>query len=228
MQKLFIGLEGPIGIGKSHLTRKLAAKLGGLAMFEPVKTNPYLPYFYGKAEGVSMVEGMTRWTFPMQIHLLHARYILHQRARVSPQTVVQDRTIYGDTVFAKSHYDDEIMSELEWGTYQLAWEAMKQTLVYPDVMVFLDAPIEVLQRRIQEDRKRPEEEGIPDAYLGKLRNGYHTLRREVSGYTQVLSYDWIDPNSSFDELVRDIQMVTQDRGFTWARRRPTLLPPEDA
>ena len=225
MRPLFVAIEGPIGVGKSTLVRTLADITGWDAMFEPVEANPYLDHFYGRAEGVAMEEGMRRWTFPMQIHLLHARYILHQRARVSPNGTLQDRSIYGDTVFARDHHRTGLMSDLEWGTYRLAWEAMRQHLVLPDMFIFLDAPVEVLQGRIAE-RGRMAESGIPDAYLEGLRDGYAELEQEMRGHTPCYRFDWTDPDASVRRAIRAVEVVAQDDGFTWARRRPTLLPPE--
>lgn len=226
MRPLFIVLEGPIGSGKSVLTGRLAEAFGWDAMYEPVKANPYLDYFYGTAEGIPMAEAMKRWTCIMQLHLLHARYILHQRARVSPNGTVQDRSIYGDTVFAKDHHRTGLMSDLEWGTYRLAWEAMRQHLVYPDLFIFLDAPVNVLQARIAK-RGRGMERGIPDTYLEGLRDGYAELEREMSGYAPTYHFDWTDPDAQVHRVIRVIEVVAADDGFTWARRRPTLLP-EDA
>ena len=225
MRPLFVAIEGPIGVGKSTLTRTLADRFGWEAMFEPVETNPYLDHFYGKAEGIPMDEAMRRWTFPMQIHLLHARYILHQRARISPQGVVQDRSIYGDTVFARDHHRTGLMSDLEWGTYTLAWEAMRQHLVFPDVFIFLDAPVEVLQERIAA-RSRDAESGIPDEYLENLRNGYGELENEMRGLAPVFNFEWSDPNACVHIAHRAVETVAQQGGFTWARRRVSLLPPE--
>lgn len=223
MRPLFIALEGTLGSGKSTLAGQLAKLFGWDAMYEPVEMNPYLDHFYGTAEGVSMEEGMRRWTCLMQLHLLHARYILHQRARVSPRGTVMDRSVYGDTVFARDHHRTGLMSDLEWGTYRLAWEAMGQTLVYPDLFIFLDPPVEVLQERIAK-RGRPMERGIPDSYLEGLRDGYAELEREMSGYAPVHHFGWTDPERELHLVVRAIELTAADGGFTWARRRPTLLP----
>ena len=226
MRPLFIAVEGPVGCGKSTLTRTLADTFGWEAMFEPVETNPYLSHFYGEADGIPMEEAMRRYTFPMQIHLLHARYILHQRARISPHGVVQDRSCYGDVVFARDHHRTGIMSDLEWGTYCLAWEAMRQTLVCPDMFVFLDAPVEVLQERVR-TRNRTAEKGIPDEYLNGLRKGYADLQHDVRGFAPTYTFDWADPNANVAEVVKTIKTVAAVEGFSWARRRPTLLPPEE-
>lgn len=218
--QMFVGIEGPIGVGKSTFAKWLAAQLHWEIQLEPVETNPYLAYFYGKAEGVSMAEGMRRWTFPMQIHLLHARYLMHQRARFAVDGVVQDRTIWGDSVFARDHHRTGLMSDLEWGTYRLAWEAMKQTIAYPDALIFLDAPVDVLQRRIREERARPEEVGIPDSYLEGLRGGYDELRVEMAQHVPTASFDWTDPNAHIEEVVRFLMEVNERPGFPWAKRRP--------
>lgn len=221
MKPLFVGIEGPIGVGKSTLSIALAQRFGWHVQHEPVETNPYLAHFYGKAEGVSMAEGMRRWTFPMQIHLLHARYLLHQGARFDPNGVVQDRTLWGDTVFARDHHRTGLMSDLEWTTYRLAWEAMLQTVTYPDAVVFLDAPIDTLQERIQgpAGRGRAEEAGIPDAYLEGLRGGYDELFQELVLHTPCKRFEWSDPNVLVDAVADFLVDVAEKDAFPWAKRR---------
>lgn len=223
MRPLFVGIEGPIGVGKSTLAEALAAKFGWRVQREPVETNPYLPFFYGKAEGISMEEGMRRWTFPMQIHLLHARYLLHQQARFDDGGVIQDRTIWGDTVFARDHHRTGLMGDLEWSTYRLAWEGMLQTVSYPDAVVFLDAPVDVLQDRIQgpTGRRRTEETGIPDSYLEGLRSGYAELYAELSSHTPSRRFDWVAPRDDVEAVVAFLDEVAAQNRFPWAKRRVT-------
>jgi|ETNvirnome_2_300_1030623.scaffolds.fasta_scaffold00380_12 deoxyadenosine kinase len=214
MRRLFVGIEGSIGIGKSTLAKWLSERLGYQPMYEPVDTNPYLSLFYGDME---------RWGAIMQLHLLHARKLMHLRARVSAGGVVQDRTIYGDTVFARNLHDSGLMSDLEWDTYMLAWESMVQTLVYPDIVVFLDGDTATCQQRIR-DRMRAAESGIPDEYLDNLRKGYDVLHDELSDYTVCRRYDWSDPDVNKEAVLGDINGVAMATGFTWARQRMTMLP----
>jgi len=214
MRRLFVGIEGSIGIGKSTLAKWLAEQLGYQAMFEPVDANPYLSLFY---------EDMQRWGAIMQLHLLHARKLMHLRARLSPTGVVQDRTIYGDTVFARNLHESGLMSDLEWDTYMLSWETMVQTLVYPDLVIFLDGSTVLCQERIRL-RSRSMESGIPDAYLDSLGAGYARLHDEISDYTVCRRYDWTDPDANRQAVLADIRAVGESTGFSWSRLRPTMLP----
>ncbi len=65
--KLFITIAGNIGTGKTTLTKLLADHYGWKSHFEAVSDNPYLKDFYAD---------MARWSFPLQIFFLNARYVL--------------------------------------------------------------------------------------------------------------------------------------------------------
>jgi len=214
MRKLMVAVEGPIGVGKSILTATLCALFGFEPVFEPVETNPYLERFY---------KDMGRWSFSMQIHLLHARYLLHQRARFSRKSTITDRSIYGDVAFANILHADGLIQDLEYDTYRLAWEAMRQTLVYPDVCIFLTAPVPWLQDRIKEKRGREYESGISDEYLTALSREYDALFDEMSNYSSCQKFDWTDPNKNLPAVVDLIEKAGTTTGLNWARRAPLTI-----
>ncbi len=166
---------------------------------------------------------MKRWSFHSQIFFLTHKFRLHQELSDHPGTVVQDRTIYGDTVFARNLHESGLMSDLEWDTYMLSWETMVQTLVYPDLVIFLDGSTVLCQERIRL-RSRSMESGIPDAYLDSLGAGYARLHDEISDYTVCRRYDWTDPDANRQAVLADIRAVGESTGFSWSRLRPTMLP----
>jgi deoxyadenosine/deoxycytidine kinase len=169
-------VEGLIGAGKTRLTTTLAKVMNLRPMFEPVAANPYLDQFYHNPK---------RWAFPMQIHLLHHRYVMQLSAMAEAMLsdspwdgAIMDRGLPGDRVFARLHRDFRNMDQLEWETYELAYETMVCTLRPPSALVFLDVEPEVALYRIQK-RNRNVEVGIELDYLRRLRDGYQKLMNEV-------------------------------------------------
>jgi deoxyadenosine kinase len=216
---MFIGVSGLIGAGKSTLTRDLAleledrhrkargmtivdhAPLHWKAVYEPVKENPYLEDFYLNIE---------RWTFNMQMFLLARRFQQHQEVVWDPVHrkgggVVQDRTIYEDTIFARMHHDDGLMVGRDWETYSTHFHVMQAFLRYPDVILYLRVSPSTALRRIQE-RARSEEQGkVPLAYLEALYEGYEEFTREMARYTVVIPIEWEDyaPVEQVADLIKE-------------------------
>ena len=90
--RLFIGIAGMIGAGKSTLATALGKHLDIDVYYEPVKDNEYLEDFY---------RDTARYSFATQIYLLNRRFQQHQEIIWKGRSAVQDRTIYEDSVFAK-------------------------------------------------------------------------------------------------------------------------------
>jgi deoxyadenosine/deoxycytidine kinase len=156
------------------------------AVFEPVDENPYLEDFY---------LDMKRWGFSMQMFLLAARFQQHQEVLWDPVHkqgggVVQDRTIYEDTIFARMLHNDGLIGDREWQTYQDHFQVMQGFLRYPDVILYLKVSPETALRRINE-RSREEEQGkLPLSYLQALYDGYEEFVEEMARYTTVVTVDW--------------------------------------
>lgn len=189
---MFVGVSGLIGAGKSTLTKELSEELSNRTdgrwdpFFEPVKENPYLADFY---------QDIPRWTFNMQMFLMAKRFQQHQEVIWSPNHrsgggVVQDRTIYEDTIFARMHRDDGLMSDRDWDTYISHFEVMKGFLRYPDVILYLDVSPEKALERINLRAREGEVGLVPLSYLKKLHEGYEEFVHEMSRYTLVLRVPW--------------------------------------
>lgn len=170
-----IWVEGIIGSGKSTLTEALCNELNLRSIMEPVETNPYLELFY---------QDPKKYAFPMQIELLHRRYALQQLAAYEAlgeggyRGAVLDRGLPGDRVFAKLHMLEGNIHDLEWGTYERAYNVMTCSLIPPSLLIFLDTEPEVAHARVKE-RNRAAEKDLPLDYLVKLRRGYLDLMVEI-------------------------------------------------
>jgi len=163
VKKWFIAIAGNIGVGKSTLTDMLSRRLGWEPFFEAVADNPYLPDFY---------QDMRRWSFHSQVFFLSRRLRHHHQLLKRPNSVVQDRTVYEDAeVFARNLYQQGLMSERDYASYQELYEVLSALLPPPDLVVYLRASVPTLMTRIAH-RGRSFERDISREYLEQLNGLY--------------------------------------------------------
>ena len=161
--KWFVAVSGNIGSGKSTVTTLLSEKLGWKPYYEVVDENPYLPDFYAN---------MPRWSFHLQVFFLSKRFQHHQQIARSPASVIQDRTIYEDAeIFARNLYLQGLMDERDFRNYYELFNTMLQFLRPPDLILYLQAPVQILLERIHR-RARDFEQRIPPTYLQQLNERY--------------------------------------------------------
>jgi deoxyadenosine/deoxycytidine kinase len=161
--KWFVAMSGNIGSGKSTLTTLLCQRLGWQPYYEVVDENPYLPDFYAD---------MARWSFHLQVFFLSRRFRHHQEILRAGHAVIQDRTIYEDVeIFARNLYLQGLMDERDFRAYHDLFQTMVGFLRPPDLVIYLRAPVEVLQERIR-TRSRDYERQIPADYLAQLNERY--------------------------------------------------------
>ena len=149
-------VEGLIGAGKSSFTTELQdAVPGSMALMEPDETdngNPYLGSFYGDME---------RWAFTMQIHLLQARFRMHQNAQWMAMSgqgpIILDRSYFGDTAFARLQLLQGTMTPNEYETYRSIYSAMTASVLLPNICIHLKVSPEVAAERI--DKRASERTG---------------------------------------------------------------------
>lgn len=157
-----ICIEGNIGVGKSTLCNLLANEMGAEAVLEPVLDNPYLEKYYRDPK---------RYALEMQFWLMSKRFEMHEKAIrhiwKTGQSVVMDRSIYGDWVFAKKNWLDGNIDDIGYGAYIHHREVMNRYLLAPHVVLFLNAPPETCLDRITE-RDRECEQRISIDYLRGL------------------------------------------------------------
>jgi deoxyadenosine/deoxycytidine kinase len=175
----FIVIAGNIGAGKTHLTQMLAEHLGWRAHYEPVDNNPYLTDFY---------RDMARWAFPLQVFFLTKRMQAHQAIMRSPDSAIQDRSIYEDVhIFARNLFAQGHLEDRDYQTYRELYESFNVHLRPPQLVIYLRKSVPVLQSRIRE-RGRDFEREISDDYLLELNRYYE---------------DWIDQYQLGKKLILD-------------------------
>jgi len=167
---MLIGIAGMVGSGKSTLTRALAARFGLQHALESVDDeNPWLDRFY---EGGS--EAMRRHALQLQLHFLATRFESMRRIRGAGGSWVLDRTWYEDAeVFARGHFEDGVMTPLEWELYRRLYAELLHSPAArpPRLLVYLHAPLDTIISRIR-IRGRPKERDTPDSYWAALHARY--------------------------------------------------------
>jgi deoxyadenosine/deoxycytidine kinase len=164
MKKHFIAVAGNVGVGKSTLTTMLAEKFSWEPFYEAVGDNPYLADFY---------QDMPRWSFHSQIFFLSRRLRHHHQLLRSPNSVVQDRSVYEDAeIFARNLYEQGNMSDRDYHSYRELYEVLVLFLPPPDLVVYLKASVPTLLERIRK-RGRDFEREISPLYLQQLNELYN-------------------------------------------------------
>ncbi|MCC6276603.1 MAG: deoxynucleoside kinase [Oligoflexia bacterium] len=197
---MLIIIEGNIGAGKSHLTKALVDRLGARAMYEPVETNPYLEDYYSDSK---------RWGLEMQYWLMARRFEMHEEAikhiAYTGQAIVMDRSIYGDSVFAKKNWLDGNIDDRGYKSYMQHRKLYIDRLLTPNVTLFLDVKPEVCYQRIHELRQRECESGVPLEYLKGLDKCYSELLMELEDRgSHVIRIDW-NSFKTIDEVLEQLE-----------------------
>ncbi|MBI4347035.1 MAG: deoxynucleoside kinase [Elusimicrobia bacterium] len=213
----YIGIAGTIGVGKSTLTMDLARALNFEAILEEVDGNPYLEGFYGD---------MHKFGTMMQVWLLNHRFRQHREfvTRISLgkiRGVVQDRTIWEDTIFARmlNEHPDKIISDLDYNTYLDLFDNMVlRELVFPQLLIYLDVKPETAIERIKK-RGRGMEQTISLEYLRMLKANYDQFVDEMQeAGVRILRLPWenFPPISEVVRLVHEYSLKPSN--FTkWVR-----------
>lgn len=231
----YIGIAGTIGVGKSTLTMDLARALNFEPILEEVDGNPYLEHFYKDMRGYGTM---------MQVWLLNHRFRQHREfvTRISLgkiRGVVQDRTIWEDTIFARmlNEHPDKIITDLDYNTYLDLFDNMVlRELVFPQLLIYLDVQPETAFKRIN-SRGRVMEQTIPLEYLKMLKRNYDQFVEEMEqAGVRVLRIKWesFQPISEVARLVHEYSL--KPSSFTkWVRplrktpeMRPKPLPADHA
>jgi len=156
----YIVVEGPIGAGKTSLTHKLAERLEADTLLENAGDNPFLPRFYQEPK---------RYALPTQLHFLFDRTRqLRDLAQgdLFRAGTVSDFLIDKDMLFARLNLDDD-----EFELYQKVYADLAPQAPTPDLVIYLQAPIDALRERVH--RRGVEfERGMDADYLQRLANSY--------------------------------------------------------
>jgi len=155
-----IVVEGPIGVGKTSLARRLSLRLNADLLLERPDQNPFLPRFY---------QDMPRHALPTQLCFLFQR--INQLRELAQPDLFKRLTI-SDFLFDKDPLFARLtLSTEEWQLYQQIFDTLRPQAPTPDLVVYLQARPETLYERVRRrgvDYERP----ITEEYLALLADSY--------------------------------------------------------
>jgi len=156
-----IVIEGPIGVGKTSLVNLLSKKFSARRVLEAAEDNPFLRHFYSEPK---------RYAFQTQLFFLLSRY--RQQMELAQQDLFQQNVVCDylfdrDKIFAYLNLDDN-----ELALYEQIYSLLKQRLVVPDVVIYLQASTDVLMARIKR-RGRDYEKQLSRQYVEELNQAYN-------------------------------------------------------
>ena len=204
-RKYFVAVAGNIGVGKTTLTRTLAAQLGWRCYLEPVIDNPYLDDFY---------RDMSRWAFHLQVYFLSKRFVSQREIELAQVSCVQDRTIYEDVeIFARTLHNRGHLVGRDWDNYRDLFHAMTAYLTPPDLIIYLRCDVDTLRSRIRH-RGRPSEQGINPDYLAELNEAYEDWVRRGTQQFRIAVLDTghgheLNEDEVLDQCLRLLRLKLQ-------------------
>jgi len=197
----YIAIEGPIGVGKTTLVQRLAEQFSAKVSIEIVEENPFLPDFYKDPE---------KFAFQTQLFFLLSRYRQQQELW---QPDLFHRYILSDYIFVKDRlFAGLTLTENEMLLYDQVFQILDTRVLKPDLVVYLQARLEVLLERIKR-RGRSFEKNFDADYLKRLCAAYNDYFFHYAD-TPLLVVDTsdIDVVNNEDDLLDLSRNILKHRG----------------
>lgn len=201
----YVVVEGPIGVGKTSLAKRLADTLKTDIMLEMAEENPFLPRYYEDPGSAAL---------PAQLHFLfqRARQIesLRQSDMFRPSRVA-DFLIQKDRLFAQATLNED---ELE--LYYQVYNRLTLDAPAPDLVVYLQAPVETLLRRVRE-RGIDYEKSINEEYLQIISDAYIEFFYHYNDSPLLIvntdDFNLVDDSGNYELLLDYIRSLPRGRHF---------------
>ncbi|MDT8398283.1 MAG: deoxynucleoside kinase [Pseudomonadales bacterium] len=210
----YIAVEGPIGVGKTSLAKRLAASFNYEILLERSEENPFLEKFYHK---------------PRQNALATQLFFLFQRARqiqdlrqddMFEPVRVADFLMEKDQLFASQNLDPD-----EYRIYESVYSHLTIDAPTPDLVIYLQAPVDVLLERIRM-RAIAAEQLISQQYLEKLVDAYTTFFHYYDKATLLVvnsaAIDLVNHDDDYEQLL-DYILTTRKGSRNYYNPKPSLL-----
>jgi deoxyadenosine/deoxycytidine kinase len=197
----YIAIEGPVGVGKSLLAERLATRLDATTILEEAE-NPFLADFYAGRPGSALQAQL--------FYLLsrHRQQMTLRQGDLFAQSIVSDYLFDKDKIFAYLNLDDN-----ELFIYQRLYDLLSKDVPSPDLVIYLQAPTDVLVRRLRDRARDLERETLdPDpGYLKELNEAYqHFFFHYTSTPLLVVETSQLDlaaSDEALDDLIKQIKAM---------------------
>jgi deoxyguanosine kinase len=201
LQFRFIAIEGAIGAGKTALAERLGTRLDATVVLDEPE-NPFLADFYADRPGAP---------FQTQLFYLlnrHRQQTMMRQADLFSQLTVCDYLFDKDKIFAYLNLDDN-----ELFIYQRLYDLLARDVPHPDLVVYLQAPTDVLLRRVHSRRMDAEAVALQpdDDYLRELNEAYHHFFFHYDAtpllVVETSQFDSGASDEALEELVKQVRTM---------------------
>ena len=201
----YIAIEGPIGAGKTSLARRLAETFESGLLLEGAAENPFLKDFYTDPRNGAL---------PAQLFFLFQRA---QQMRELRQNDLFSPVRIADFLFDKDRLFAELnLNAHELDLYEKVYESLMIEVPEPDLVIYLQAPVEILMERIAK-RGIAYEQAMGPAYLRRLAEAYtrffHNYKSSALLIVNARHIDWVHNDEDYELLIREINSITHGRHF---------------
>src|SRR3954469_13252177 len=195
----YIVVEGPIGVGKTTLTRALSKRFGARSVFEQVEENPFLAGFY---------QDRNKHAFQTQLFFLLSRF--KQQQELFQQDLFSRVTI-SDYLFAKDRIFASItLDPNELALYERIYENLGPRVMKPDLVIYLQGRLEVLLARIKK-RGRDFERKFDADYLAEVSRTYNDFFHRYDETPLLVidtsDIDFVESEADCTELLRALHSI---------------------
>ncbi|HZF27463.1 MAG TPA: deoxynucleoside kinase [Steroidobacteraceae bacterium] len=201
----FVVVEGPIGVGKTSLARRLAQSFGSELVLEQTEENPFLERFYRNPRAAA---------FPTQLFFLFQRARQLQEFRqqdLFDPVRVADYLLDKDRLFARVTLDDE-----EYALYEQVYAKLAIDAPRPDLVIYLQAPVEVLVERVARRGIRYEQL-IERSYMERISDTYARFFLHYDAAPLLIvntaAIDLVNSEQDYELLFREIQRTRRGRHY---------------
>ena len=210
----YMVVEGPIGVGKTTFVKLLAEVFQAETVLERAEENPFLSKFYGDTD---------KFAFQTQIFFLLTRYQQQQeilQAELFRQNIISDYLFAKDRIFAYLNLSEDELVLYEW-IYQL----LDQRVVKPDLVIYLQAPVQVLLKRIRKRALWYEKE-MDQEYLKRVSKAYNTFFFHYKDTPLLVvntsNIDFVHREADLKNLIREIRNTA--KGVRYITIAPDVDP----
>jgi len=201
----YIVVEGPIGVGKTSLARRLAESFGSELLLEGAEENPFLERFYRNPRQAAL---------PTQLFFLFQRARQLQELRQADMfrpVRVADFLMEKDRLFGQLTLDDD-----ELRLYEQVYAQLTLDAPLPDLVIYLQAPVDVLRERIAK-RGVAHEQLIEMGYLQRLVDAYTQFFHQYSATPLLIvnasGIDLVNGDEDYELLLRHVRTVRNGRHY---------------